>query len=141
MIPLRVSFMNALSGSKIFAAVLLVSVLAAPQAKSEGAALSGSWSGGGIVVYSSGERERARCRAHYSAQSASRVSVNATCATPSGSVTQSASLRKTGANSYSGTFFSSQYNVSGSIHVVVHGSSQSVTLRSGSGSASLTLRH
>jgi hypothetical protein len=125
---------------KTLAFVLFASLLAVPQARSEGASLSGSWSGGGIVVYSSGERERARCTAQYS-DSGSRVSLTATCATPSGTVTQSAVLRKTGPNTYSGTFHNAQFNVSGSIYVVVHGSTQSVTLRSGSGSASLTLRH
>ncbi len=124
---------------KSVAAVLLMSLAVAPEARSEGAALSGLWSGGGIVVYPSGSRERARCRAHYSALSESHVAVNAHCATASGMVSQSARLRKTGANSYAGTFFNSQYSFSGSISVVVHGNSQSVILKSSSGSASLTL--
>jgi hypothetical protein len=63
------------------------------------------------------------------------------CATPSGSVFQSARLRKVGANSYAGSFFNSQYNTGGTIHVTVHGNTQSVSLRSSAGSASLTLRH
>lgn len=121
------------------AAALSLSLLAVPQAKSEPAALAGTWSGGGIVEYATGSRERARCQANYSAGS-STVSVNATCATPSGSVSQYARLRKTGANSYAGTFFNAQYNTSGSMHVVVHGNIQSVSISSGSGSASLSLR-
>ena len=121
------------------AAALSLSLLAIPQAKSEPAALAGTWSGGGIVAYATGSSERARCQANYSAGS-STVSVNATCATPSGSVSQYARLRKTGANSYAGTFFNSQYNTSGSMHVVVHGNTQSVSISSGSGSASLSLR-
>ncbi len=102
-------------------------------------ALGGSWSGGGWVNFSSGSRERARCRAHYTANSATSYNIHATCATASGSVSQSATVRKTGARSFSGSFFNSQYNVSGTIHVTVHGNSQSVTLSSGSGSASLSL--
>ncbi|MGC2394515.1 MAG: hypothetical protein WA579_00770, partial [Rhodomicrobium sp.] len=86
-----------------------------------------------------GGRERARCQASYSGGS-STISVNATCATPSGSISQFARLRKTSANSYAGTFFNTQYNTSGSIHVVVHGNTQSVSIASGSGSASLSLR-
>ena len=121
------------------AAALSLSLLATPQAKSEPSALAGTWSGGGIVEYITGSRERARCQAKYSAGS-STLSVNATCATPSGSISQYARLRKTGANSYAGTFFNSQYNTSGSIHVVVHGNTQSVSIASGSGSASLSLR-
>jgi hypothetical protein len=111
---------------------------AVPEAKAEG--LAGSWSGGGIVTYASGQRERARCHAHYSGDGAV-VSVSATCATPSGNVSQSANLRRVGANSYSGSFFNSDFNTSGSIHVTVHGNTQSVSLRSSSGSANLTLRH
>ncbi len=121
------------------AAALPLSLLAVPQARSEPGALAGTWSGGGIVEYVTGNRERARCRANYSGGS-STISINATCATPSGSISQYARLRKTGANSYAGTFFNSQYNLSGSIHVVVHGNTQSVSIASGSGSASLSLR-
>jgi hypothetical protein len=62
-------------------------------------------------------------------------------ATPSGSVEQSASLRRVGPNSFAGSFFNQQFNVSGSIHITVHGNTQTVSLRSSSGSATLTLRH
>ena len=121
------------------AAALPLSLLAMPQARSESATLAGTWIGGGVVAYPTGDRERARCQANYSGGS-STVSVNATCATPSGSVSQYARLRKTGANSYSGTFFNSQYNMTGSIQVVIHGNTQSISISSGSGSASLSLR-
>jgi hypothetical protein len=131
---------RALKFSKVAGAVLLSANFIAPHARSESASLAGSWSGGGTVVYSDGHRERASCRAHYSGGGAS-VSLSARCATPSGAVDQSASLRRTGPNSYAGSFFNPQYNVSGSIHVTVHGNTQSVSLHSGSGSASLTLRH
>ncbi len=123
----------------VIAAALPLGLLAVPQARSEPAALAGTWSGGGVVEYITGSRERARCQANYSAGS-STVSINATCATPSGSISQYARLRKIGANSYAGTFFNSQYNTSGSIHVVVHGNNQSVSIASGSGSAALSLR-
>ncbi len=122
------------------AAILpIVSLSAIPQAKSEPSALAGTWHGGGVVAYVSGTRERARCQANYSGGS-STVSLSATCATPSGSLSQYARLRKTGENSYAGTFFNSQYNTSGSIHVTVHGNTQTVSIMSGGGSASLTLR-
>jgi hypothetical protein len=124
--------------SLVLAATFAASMAAVPEARSEG--LAGSWSGGGIVTYASGQRERARCHAHYSGGGSS-VSVSATCATPSGSVSQSANLRRVGANSYAGSFFNPQYNTTGSIHVTVRGNSQSVSLRSASGSASLSLRH
>jgi hypothetical protein len=110
------------------------------EARGEGGSIAGSWSGGGIVSYASGQRERARCHASYSGGGGS-VMMSGSCATPSGSVFQSARLRRVGANSYAGSFFNSQYNTSGSIHVTVHGNTQSVSLRSSAGSASLTLRH
>ena len=122
----------------ILTALSFTGLLAIPQAQSEPQTLAGGWTGGGIVAYASGERERARCRANYS-EGSSAILLNATCATQSGNVSQDARLHKTGANSYSGTFFNSQYNTNGSIHVVVRGNTQSVTISSGSASASLTL--
>jgi hypothetical protein len=122
------------------ASALSLCMVSGAEARGEGGSLAGSWTGGGVVAYASGQRERARCQASYSGGGAS-VMVSATCATPSGSVSQSARLRQVGANSYAGSFFNSQFNTSGSIHVTVHGSTQSVSLRSSSGSANLTLRH
>ena len=123
----------------VIAAVLPLSIAAASEARCEGPSLAGAWSGGGIVEYVTGNRERARCHANYSGGT-TNVSLTATCATPSGNISQYARLRKTGANSYAGTFFNSQYNTSGSIHVVVHGNTQSVSISSGNGSASLSLK-
>ena len=122
------------------ASALSVSTVSFAEARGEGGSIAGSWSGGGIVSYASGQRERARCHASYSGGGGS-VMMSGSCATPSGSVFQSARLRRVGANSYAGSFFNSQYNTSGSIHVTVHGNTQSVSLRSSAGSASLTLRH
>lgn len=130
---------SAIKFGKIFGVVVIAAAFAAPQARSE-ANISGTWSGGGIVHYSDGHSERARCRAHYS-QSGAHVSLEAHCATPSGSVEQSARLRRVGPNSFAGSFFNQQFNASGSIHVTVHGNTQTVSLRSSSGSASLTLHH
>jgi hypothetical protein len=130
---------SAVKFGKILGVVLAAAAFAAPPARSE-ANLSGSWSGGGIVRYADGHSERARCRVHFS-QAGSRVSLEAHCATPSGAVDQSASLRRVGPNSFAGSFFNPQFNVSGSIHITVHGNTQTVSLRSSSGSASLTLRH
>ena len=112
---------------------------AQPKSKTQPASLAGSWSGGGVVTFASGSRERARCRAHYSQRSSTTYVLNATCATASGRATQTASLRSAGANRYQGSFYNSDYGVSGSISVVVRGSSQSVHLSSSAGSASLQL--
>jgi hypothetical protein len=121
-----------------FVAAVISAFLGTPGA-SRADTLAGSWSGGGWVSFAGGSRERARCRARYSARSASSYALNATCATASGSVTQDASLRRVGANSYAGRFYNSEYNVSGTIHVTVRGDRQSVTIDSDSGSASLSL--
>ena len=139
MVVSKLSFSSVLRSWTVLGAMFFAAALAAPQVRAEGASLSGSWSGGGIVRYSDGHSEHARCRAQFS-HSGQHVSLQALCATPSGSANQTANLRQTGPNSYSGTFFNSQFNVTGRIHISVHGNSQSVSLSSSSGSASLTLR-
>ena len=134
--------LNILRMSLFGAALVSAFSLSMPQsaeARGEGGSIVGSWSGGGTVVYASGQRERAHCRASYSGGGSS-VTMSGSCATPSGNVFQSARLRRVGENSYAGSFFNSQYNTSGSIYVSVHGNTQSVSLRSNAGSASLSLR-
>jgi hypothetical protein len=110
-----------------------------PKKKTEAAGLEGSWSGGGTVTFASGSRERASCRAHYRRAGKSGYTVSATCATASGRAAQTASIRQVGENSYSGSFYNSEYSISGVIHVVVRGASQTVRLNSDSGSAILNL--
>jgi hypothetical protein len=103
-----------------------------------GVSLAGSWSGGGWVSFASGSREKARCRAHYSGGGSS-YTVSATCATASGKASQTATVYKVTANRYRGSFYNSDFNVRGSIRVVVHGRSQSVSLSGDGASASLSL--
>src|SRR3974390_2491135 len=119
----------------------MVSFLAISQARSESSSLSGPWRGGGTVTYSPGQRETARCRVQYSGGGGSQEPVSATCATPSGSISQDRRLRKTGSNSYSGIFFNPQYNAGGHIHVTARGNRQSVSITSARRPASLSLRH
>jgi hypothetical protein len=123
----------------LLAAPILIAGLAAG-GQAEAQSLEGSWRGGGSVAFASGQHERATCRAHYSRASATAYTVTATCATPSGRATQTATLRKVGGNSYRGSFHNSEYNISGTIYVTVGGNRQSVRLTSESGSASLELR-
>ena len=101
--------------------------------------LSGSWSGGGWVSFSSGNKERARCRAHYSRAGANSYNLSATCATPSGSASQTANVYQVSPNRYRGSFHNAEYNVSGSIRIVVSGNSQSVSLAGEGASAALSL--
>lgn len=134
----RLPLASVVKVGKLLGVTLLAAAFLAPQARAEG--IGGSWSGGGIVVFSDGHREHARCRVHYS-QEGRLVSLSGTCATASGSAEQSANLRQVGPNSYAGSFYNAQYGIQGSIHISVHGNTQSVSLRGGGGSASLTLRH
>jgi hypothetical protein len=140
---LRADILGVFAMTKVAAWALLVALAALVGAACPSIAqppnLEGSWSGGGVVSFASGARERARCRAHYSRRSSTTYALTATCATPSGRATQSASVRQVGGNSYQGSFYNSEYNVSGTIRVVVRGNSQSVQLTSESGSASLQL--
>jgi hypothetical protein len=106
--------------------------------EAEPGGLSGSWSGGGWVSFASGSKERARCHARYSGGGGS-YTVSATCATASGKASQTATVYKVGGSSYKGSFVNSEYNVRGSIRVVVRGNSQSVSLSGDGTSAQLNL--
>lgn len=109
-----------------------------PSAAEPGASLAGSWSGGGWVSFASGSKEKARCNARYSGSGGS-YTVTATCATASGKASQTATIYKVSGSSYKGSFVNSQYNIHGSIRVVVHGKSQSVSLSGDGASAQLNL--
>ena len=122
-----------------FAAAISAVALTVDAGHAKANDLSGSWRGGGSVSFISGKSERARCRASYSKAGANSYSMSATCATPSGSVSQSAIVRKVGGNTYRGGFHNSQYDASGSISVTVSGRSQSVYVGSNKGSASMRL--
>jgi hypothetical protein len=110
-----------------------------PISAANAAELEGSWSGGGTVRFASGGEEQARCRAHYSRRSNAVYVLRATCATASGKAAQSATLQRVGDNRYSGTFYNSEFDITGRIYVILRGSSQSVRLTSSSGSASFRL--
>lgn len=103
------------------------------------AELAGSWSGSGSITLPSGARENARCNVSYSRSSGSGYTAFATCATKSARVSQSAKLQRVSGNSYAGSFYNSEYDVSGSMSVTVSGSSQSVYLSGGGGEASFRL--
>jgi hypothetical protein len=108
--------------------------------KTSPAGLEGSWSGGGSVAFASGSKEQARCRAYYRRAGSTAYTVSATCATASGRAAQTATVRQVAANRYAGSFYNSEYGISGTISVVVHGSgSQSVRLTSDSGWAAFQL--
>lgn len=109
-------------------------------ARAEPVSLTGSWSGNGSISFSSGSKEKARCRARFAKTGASSYAMSATCATPSAKVDQTATLYKSGANSFTGNFFNQQYNTGGSIRITVSGRTQSVRLNGEAGSAFFKLR-
>jgi hypothetical protein len=119
--------------------VLLLGLAAPSEAAAQSGGLEGSWRGGGSVSFASGQTERAQCRAQYR-RAGSSYTLTATCATPSGRATQTATLRQVGGNSWQGRFHNSEYDVSGTILVTVSGNRQSVRLMGDAGSASFELR-
>jgi hypothetical protein len=112
--------------------------IAAPSVADPG--LTGSWSGGGWVSFSTGSKEKARCRATYSRAGQKSYKLHATCATSSGKASQTATVYQVSAGRYRGSFHNSDYNVRGTIRVVVSGGSQKVSLAGDGASASLSLR-
>ncbi len=111
----------------------LAALAASGPVAAEPADIAGSWSGGGTMSFVSGAHEKARCRVRYSRKSPTSYAFTASCATVSGKVNQTASLRKTGENRYAGGYHNKEYNTFGTINVVVRGNTQSVSLTSDTG--------
>ncbi|MGE0022094.1 MAG: hypothetical protein AB7S70_00495 [Hyphomicrobium sp.] len=123
----------------LFLSLSLGAVLVASgAANATSADLSGSWKGGGTVTFSGGATERARCRATFSPSGKSAYDVSATCATQSGTVSQTAFIRGSG-STYRGTFYNPEFDASGKIQISVSGRSQTVRLTSSKGSAVIKL--
>ncbi|MCP4933620.1 MAG: hypothetical protein GY927_05305 [bacterium] len=119
----------------------LIFVLSSTQSYAKSRSLAGSWKGGGSFTTSSGGKERTRCRAKFRAQKSGRYSVYARCSVASvGLLKQSATVRSVGKNRYRGRFSNSEYDVHGSITIVVKGNRQYITLRSTSGRGDLVFR-
>ena len=91
--------------------MLAAATISTPAAAAD---LAGSWKGGGTVTFSSGASESARCRATFSPSGKSAYDVSATCATQSGTVSQTAFVRGSG-SSYRGTFYNPEFDTSGKI--------------------------
>lgn len=113
-------------------------LLACAPAFADAADIAGSWKGGGTWTYSSGEKESARCRATFKPSGKSAYEVSGTCATQSGTVSQTGFVRGTG-NSYRGTFYNPEFDTSGKITISVSGRSQVVKLTSTKGNGFIRL--
>lgn len=118
-----------------FAAVLSFCT-AAPVAAQE--AIAGSWSGSGTVVFPSGEKEKARCRATFRPSGSGAV-MSATCATASVRVQQVATVDRVAPGRYRGEFRNDEFGISGSIRIVVSGNSLYAALTGGGGTAEFHL--
>ncbi len=112
---------------------------AASTAIAQPATLEGTWNGGGTVVFPSGDRERARCRATFRRRSATSFGMNAVCSTASARVAQTADLVRVSANRFTGEFYNAEYAVSGSITITVKGNRLSAALSGGGGTAHFNL--
>jgi hypothetical protein len=99
--------------------------------------IEGSWSGGGPVTFASGSKERAKCRATLSSSGPKSYRVAGTCATQSGKVTQTAEIHQMTSNRYRGEFHNPEFDINGTISVVVSGGHLTATLTSSSGTGVL----
>jgi len=113
--------------------------LSLPPAHGQDANLEGSWSGGGQIVFPSGETEKARCRASFRRQGSDSYGMSATCATASAKVQQSAEVTRVSGNRYRGEFFNQEFGLSGSIRITVSGNKLNASLSGGGGSAEFAL--
>ena len=113
--------------------------LTLPEANGQGASLEGSWSGGGHIVFPTGETEKARCRASFRRQGGESFGMSATCATASVKVQQSADLTRVSGDRYRGEFHNQEYGISGSIRITISGNRLNASLNGGGGSAVFSL--
>jgi hypothetical protein len=126
-------------GSRFAAVAVALGAVVAASAPASAQSILGSWSGNGTIVYPSGEQERARCRATFHNSGGGGVAMRAICATASLRVTQTASLAQLTSNTFSGEFYNTEYNLSGSIRVRVQGNRLNASLNGGGGSAQFSM--
>lgn len=124
------------------ATLAFVTFLALPAAtRADPGGLEGTWSGGGPVTFASGSKERAKCKATFSSSGPKSYRVNGTCATQSGKVTQTAEVFQLTENRYRGNFHNPEFDVNGTISIIVTGRRLSATLTSTSGTGTLNFSH
>ena len=129
--------------ASVFAATFVSAMglsLVGAHALAESTMLVGTWAGNGNINFSSGKKERARCRAHFAKTGATSYEMSASCATSSAKVDQTAQLTKVGADSYVGSFYNQEYNTGGRIRITVSGRTGSVNLSGEAGTAFFRLR-
>jgi hypothetical protein len=125
--------------SRRLCAALVAAAVMMPAARAQSPSIAGSWSGTGVVRLPSGKSESVKCRATFQ-QVGTGASMSATCANASTRVSQTAELSRAGGNRYVGEFNNAEFNISGSIRIVLNSaSSMTASLNGGGGSANFTL--
>ena len=127
----------AIAGVSALTGVIGVAAVAATPAAAE--LIVGSWSGSGMIIFPSGEKEHARCRATFRQSGGGGISMLGICATASVRVSQSASLSRLTSTSYSGEFVNTEFNIAGSIRIRLHGNKLNASLNGGGATAQFVL--
>ncbi len=122
----------------VLAAVVSIAASSAPAAAES--ILEGNWSGSGYVQPSNGERENVTCKVNYHQLNDTVHAVKATCASASMKIVQTGQISTVREGRYIGDFANLEYNISGSVRVVVSGNTQNVTFTSASGGGTLALK-
>ncbi len=132
------TFAVGLGAALVFAGALGVFTAGASYAQAQ--SLAGSWAGGGMITFPSGERERARCRVTFRNSGGGGVAMHAVCATASARVIQNAALSHLTGSTYAGEFYNSEYGIQGSIRIRVHSHNKlTASLSGGGGTAQFSL--
>ena len=127
----------AIAGAGALAGLMGVTGIAATPAVAQ--SIVGSWSGGGMIVFPSGETGARPLPCNVPQCRRRRISMQGVCATASVRVSQSASLSRLTSTTYSGEFFNTEYNISGSIRIRLQGNKLNASLNGGGASAQFVL--
>jgi hypothetical protein len=133
-----------MSGSNIARAGLLMLALALPggatqAAVSPFAAMAGSWSGGGFLSTSDGNRERLRCRASYDVGgTGTELRLSIRCASDSYNIDLASNVQYRGGEIF-GSWSEASHNASGTLSGRAAGGRIEASARSESFSANLSL--
>src|SRR6202166_3425268 len=126
-------------GAAMFVVALLHSPLPAHAQQGPFTALSGSWSGGGFLTLASGQRERLRCRATYSAaENGTRLQQSLRCASDSYRFDVNSNIVSEG-GTLSGSWTETSRNASGGMSGRVSGGQIQARIDGAGFSASLTV--
>jgi hypothetical protein len=91
-------------------------------------------------MFSSGDSERATCRASFRRLTTNLYDMDAVCATTSARVQQSARVQRVSGDAFAGRFYNREFDVSGTIRIRLRGARLTASLRGANGSAFLSLR-